>query len=400
MPNDILDPESVVQKGADGPKYNEDFNLLDDSSESKKVPAKISDAESESELEEDEEITEEDEEVIASTKEDEEDAKKPNIIYDRPSFGEIKAKFPEITKEFPQLRDMFYRESEFTKLFPTVDDAREAFEDNEAFINLRDSVISGDSTPLIEAVKSQSNQAVAAFGVDFLSKLAKNDNESYVAVITPLFENLVRNFHNSDDENQKNAALLLSQWLFKDTGVAEGKKTFQKEIKLEKRDESKDVETFNQKAGEVGAKANQALGALVLKNLDPGNALTPSIKKLVLNDIINQIQNQLGSDKEHMTVMNSRWKRAKSNGYTDDDQAKIISTFLARAKSLIPSISTKVMNDALGTQKKASKDKEERISAVAPVRRESNGGHSGAAAPKSNGKMDYRKMSDLDILNS
>ena len=96
--------------------------------------------------------------------------------------------------------------------------------------------------------------------------------------------------------------------------------------------------------------------------------------------------------------MNSRWKRARLNGYTEADKASIITTFLARAKSILPTIKNKIVKSALGIQSSASKEREDRIVKVTPVRKENNGGPSSSSNGKA--KLDYRKMSDLEILNS
>ncbi|MGA2957600.1 MAG: hypothetical protein ABSF48_17985, partial [Thermodesulfobacteriota bacterium] len=56
-------------------------------------------------------------------KEKEEDKKFPHERY---SLSEIKEKYPEIFKEFPGLRDSIFREIEYTKTFPTIEDAKDA----------------------------------------------------------------------------------------------------------------------------------------------------------------------------------------------------------------------------------------------------------------------------------
>src|SRR5438445_13483185 len=62
--------------------------------------------------------------------EDEEDLvleKDAKIPFDRPTIKAIKAEFPEFFNKFPELKESYLREIEFTKIFPTVEDAKEAF---------------------------------------------------------------------------------------------------------------------------------------------------------------------------------------------------------------------------------------------------------------------------------
>lgn len=407
MPNEILDAEVVDDAVASqGPKYNKDAEFLgmDDTAASDNDD-KILDTDDEIKVDkpktvDDEESEEVGKELVLATEKDQ-DEQKLLVPFDLPSFGEIKAKYPDIVKDFPGLRGYFYQAAEYSKIFPSVEDAKEALEDNEAFIALRESVISGDSESFIDALKTQSDDSVALFGYNFLCKVSEKDGKAYSKIITPLFENLVRHVYNSsNDENVKNAAMVFSAALWGTTEVAEGKKTFTQKIEAPKKND--DTESFNKCLNEVSTKTNNALGVIISNGLDPDNSLTPFLKKSIVNSCIEEIWTHLAKDPEHNSVMKARWNRAKLNGFTEDDKTKIISTLLVRAKTLIPSIRTKLKNDALGITKKASDEKIKKIESTIS-RKEVSGGGSGRSSksdstPK-NGKADYRKMSDLDILN-
>ena len=404
MPNEILDADVEEIIGAEGPKYNKDAEFLgmddattsDNDDEIKVNKPKTVDDEDIQE----EELEDVGKELVLATEKDQ-DSKKLAVPFDLPSFGEIKAKYPDIVKDFPGLRGYFYQAAEYSKIFPSVEDAKEALEDNEAFIALREAVINGDSESFIEALKTQSDDAVALFGYNFLCKVSEKDGKAYSKIITPLFENLVRHVYNSsNDENIKNAAMVFSASLWGTTEVAEGKKTFTQKIEAPKKND--DTESFNKCLNEVSTKTNNALGVIIANGLDPENNLIPFLKKSIVNSCIEEIWTHLAKDPEHNSVMKARWNRAKLNGFTEDDKTKIISTLLVRAKTLIPSIRAKLKNDALGITKKASDEKIKKIESGIS-RKEVLGGGSGRSsksdsAPK-NGKIDYRKMSDLDILN-
>jgi hypothetical protein len=99
--------------------------------------------------------------------------------------------------------------------------------------------------------------------------------------------------------------------------------------------------------------------------------------------------------------MDSLWNKAKQNGRTDADKARILSSYLARAKSLIPSLRSKYVSEALGQKTRvASKDKEkiERVS----ERRDSGTSGKGSNSSTKNyhpKSINYSKTSDADILN-
>src|SRR5437660_282354 len=48
-----------------------------------------------------------------------------------PQFKEITKKYPNFFKDFPNLRHAFFREKEYSEIFSTVDEAKEAQEDIE-----------------------------------------------------------------------------------------------------------------------------------------------------------------------------------------------------------------------------------------------------------------------------
>lgn len=381
--NSDLDVDEVT-----GPQYDEDLHLLNENSEG--------DVAASTEEEDEPEVTSEEE-----TKESEEeikDNKKPDIPFDRPSLSEIKAKYPNFFKDFPSMRDSFYRETEFTRLFPTVEDAKEAFEDNEAFISMREDVLSGKSERLIDAIQTQRGNELHTFSTDFLTTLYKKDKDTYINVVSPLYENVIRGMYSSENEDDRNAALRMSKYLFGTTEIAEGKQTTFKKVEAPKINTEDDKLAYNKHLGEVGASFNMMVSRIIEKDLDPD--LKPFLKKSIINEIVNEVHNQLRQDESHKAVMDARWKRAKIAGYSEEEKAKIISAGLARAKSLIPSIRNKVVKDALGTTEKHNKSRESEISKTINNKKEINSGYQGSGKGSSSTKIDYNKMSDLDILNN
>jgi hypothetical protein len=416
MPNDV--DSSVVptatsdatassnkSKVGDGPKYNEDANLLAEG----ELESPDEDEESETPLvesEEDSDASDEEENPDEDTSE-EEDSEKPKIPFDRPTIKELKTEFPELFKKFPQLRESYFREIEFTKLFPTVEDAKEAFEENESFTTLSDSVLSGDPAPLLESIGKTDKKALEIFSMSFLPELYKRDGTMYNQVVTPIFQNLVQALYKDKDENTQNAALVLAEWMFGSDGdgVAKGTKSVAKNIqpteeqkRLKDTKEEQTATAFRNSAGRVQTTVEKGLESLILKSLsfDPNKVFSPSLRKMGSQEVAKRLMEQLKQDQGHMTVMGARWKRARANGYTTDDESKIVSTYLARAKSLIPSIASKVSSAMLGTKTKAAEKKGEKAITFS---KQTNSGRS-VSNGKSSNKLDYSKMSDLDILNS
>jgi hypothetical protein len=392
-----------VIPSAEGPKYDIDKILIDEDPETIVEDGDKDEDEDEESVrvetggkEETEEEGEEDEET---------ESEPPKVPFSRPSIKDIKAKYPEFFKDFPDLKDAIFREARFTQYFPTVEDAKESFEDNEAFTVLSDAALAGDSAPLLESLHKTDAKSFKAFTASFLPNLYKRDEEAYSVAVTPLFENFLRQAYKAGDENMKNSALNLAQYLFGDDGEASvlGKKTLSKVqaileegTKTIKERDAATTESFRKAAGYVSDEVNKNMRILVNKDFDPDKVFTKSIRELLITEIVSKIDRQLVLDKAHVTVMGSRWKRARSNGYTDDDKSKLISTYLARAKSLIPSIREQVRQAALGKSIKAADKTRERVKAP---EKEVNQG----APPRGTRQTqtrDYSKMSDREILDS
>ncbi len=396
MPADKLEigePEDKLEVPNGHP--NEDDKLLSDDVEEQVAE----------ETDEEKPAKELDDKIDKLEDEEDDEAEQPKIPFDRPTIKAIKAEFPEFFTKFPELKESYFREIEFTKLFPTVDDAKEAFQDNEAFNNLSESALSGDPLPLLESIEKTDPKAFELFSTSFLPALYKRNREAYQAAVTPIFEGLVRELHKSSDENLRNTAENVAQFLFGSDGqgILEGKLTFSKVARLSeeqnrlKQDrESKNAQGFQETYSYVEKEIDKDLEILILRDFDPNKVFSKFMRQQLAQEVIKRVKNQLSNDAAHKSVMTSRWKRAKNNGYSADDRSKIVSTFLARAKSLIPGISEKVRSLASGKQAKAA---DEKLARLKPVKRELNGGRVSGSAKTSLDKKDYRKMTDLEIIN-
>lgn len=416
MPLDAIAPANndSGNKGGNGPSYNEDVDILNEGEDLEDVDVDNEDSEEDvdsedvgdkkakkekkeeesKEEDEEEEDSEEDTEDNSEEEDDEEDIKGP---FHRPTVKEIKAAFPDIFKKFPELKDSYFRELEFSKIFPTIDEAKEAFADNEAYNILSEAALGGDSEPLIDSIKKTDAKALELFAVSFLPNIFKKDQDVYYTVITPLFENMLRQAYKDGDENLKNSANNIAQYLFGKDGEAsvEGKKTIGKTIEITN-EQKKINETRDQKVSTdfrnmytaVEVEIDKNLTSLISKQIDPDKSMTKFLRANLAAETIKRIKKQLESDTSHGSVMGARWKRAKLNGYTEDDKSKIISTFLARAKSLVPVTSEKVRLAAMSKN----------VRKPEIHKKEVNGGRgSSSKVPE---KVDYRKISDMDILNN
>lgn len=361
-----------------------------------------------SEQSEDEEDQEKKKEEEKKKKEEEEDKRFPHERY---SLAEIREKYPEIFKEFPGLRDSIFREIEYTKKFPTIEDAQDALEDSLALEGLRESVLAGKSEEIIEAIKATDEKAVEKFALTFLPTLYAKDNALYTRTISPILENLTQKLGQSRDENERNAAIVLARWLWGTNGdkIVEGTATFSKRLepsedekKLQEERSKFQTEQFQNFQNVVIGEAVSERKKLISRGLDPDKSMTDSQKEMLIERIEKLVNQELEADKSHMSVMNARWLRSKREGFNDASKDKIVAAYLSRAKQVIPSIREKEKAAFLGTRSKAAKRKVEEIDnkssqeKVTPSGRVTSSGNATALKP---GRELYRKMSDIDILN-
>ena len=149
-------------------------------------------------------ISEEDEQLGAPEEEPSKEEEPSEELIEASSRGidlkKIREKFADFAKtpEFKELRNAYYRESQYTELFPTLDDAREAAENNNTFEALNQSLVGrGDPTQLLEAVKGASPENFKKVAANFLDTLNKLDPQVYVATVDPLVRRVAKKMHES-----------------------------------------------------------------------------------------------------------------------------------------------------------------------------------------------------------
>lgn len=346
------------------------------------------------------------EEELEGTEEEKEEDKTPKdslAPHERPSLAQVRSKFPEFFKEFPQFKDIIYREQEYTTLFPTITDAKEASENNEAFVSIQSDLFKGDGTKFLEALKETGG--LDRYSRNVLSSLYKVSPEAQWNAIAPVLQNVVRSFFNdSADENDKNAALRIAKFLFNDPSVAEGKRSVVKEIKEEKEDPEEKTwktERYNSFNVDVLSGIYDGLNGKIQDKIDPDGVLSSFMKDAISEKCISEIRKQLESDSSHMNYMRTLWSKAEKNGYTSADKSSISNAFLARASALVPSIRRRLVAEALGTSAKINNKKVRTIDKGMNRKEPNSSGKTTNTGVKvfSPKQIDYTKTSELDIIN-
>lgn len=345
-------------------------------------------------------------------KDEEEEEEEVEFASRRPSYKEVKEKYPNLFKDFPGLRDAFFREGAYSKVFATVEDAQEAQDELDTLQDLRDKVLEGDIEVIFQATKDANVRSFDKLVDNLLPTLYKTDADAFSRAITPSIENLVRMAYREglgkSDEDLQNAALGLSEWFFgtKDVarGVASGNnarnrqgsdKHQEQENQLDRDRKDFEAQRFRDAYNIVYADCNDAMRGEVAEGLDPDKELSPYLKDKLIDDVLSAIDKELQKDPDHLALMNSKWRRAKQDGYSRESLRRIVNAYRARAKSLIPTVRSRMKSKALGVSaKKAQNADEARSRKEIPA----GGVHQGSNRNPSPQDIDWRHTSDADIL--
>lgn len=341
--------------------------------------------------------------------EDEDKVKEPEkkrdyLPHERPTLTDIRKEFPDFFKKFPQMEHMLFREKEYTELFPTVSEAKDAAEASEALQDFRDDLFTGNGEKFVSALKDQGE--LTKFGKNFITNLQKTDQQAYWNAITPTFENVVRAFYR-EGQRRNDASLVasaenLSIYLFDTDEVAQGKKTFVKdEVKTDPQVARERTEWEREKSNTFTISVREDIFDGLKNEIRIENqSLTPKMKSLLTADIISEVDAVIKKDVGHMKYVQSLWNKAKGD-YSSEIKSKIISAYLERAKSLVPSIRRRLLSEALGSSVVETERKRE-ISDRTQNRREpgSQGKPSGNTVKNHSAKsVDWNSTTDMDFLS-
>lgn len=367
------------------------------------------------EEEEPEKEEKEDEKDEKDEEQEDKSAERPPV-HDRPSMQQLREAFPDLFKKFPSLRDIYYREQEFTQIFPTIEDAKEASSYASSFQALTDKVVSGDGESLFNAIKATDAKSFNKIAENVLPTLFKISPDVHWRATLPLMQNLVRGFYaegrRRGNENISNAAEYLSDFVFGDVRVARGERDMLPRQTKQESEELRELASERNKfiidkvddfTRTIRTKADDSVRRSIVAGdkHDPDGVFSDFIKDTIVGKVMQEVDRQLTADKSHMRYMNSLWEKAKRDGFSEEWKSRILSAYLARAKSLVPTVRAKYVSEAMGSSSKAS-GKTKGILEKNGSRREP--GTSGRDSKvSSNGqldakKIDWNKTSDMDLL--
>lgn len=279
---------------------------------------------------------------------------------------EILAKYPDVFKDFPYLEKAYFRDQQFTEIFPTIEDAKETVEKAETLDKFEGRIMSGEIGDVLTAVRDQDNKAFNKIVDNYLPALAKVSPEAYYHVLGNVIKNtimsMVQESKRSNNEGLQVAAQLLNQFIF---GTSEFTRPTKLAGEQDNTDERSEVEQerarftrerFETVRDDLNTKIHNVLKSTIDGHIDPRKSMTDYVRKNAVRDAMDILERVMRQDPRFNTFLDSLWKKAFESKFDRVSTDKIKAAYLSRAKTLLPSVIKKARIDALSGQGKSKRD--------------------------------------------
>lgn len=400
--NNFYSPEEGAGSGAgvEATQELETFELLMQDDEDKagdkepplelpKEKEEVTDGEEKEEKEEVDELKELEEELKEPSEEDLE-------LTTPVRRKEILAKYPTLFKDFPYLERAYYREQQFTELYPTIQDAKIAGEKAAILDQAEQSVMNGDISIFLQAAKEENGEAFNKIADNYLPTLRKVDEKAYYHVLGNVIKDtiitMVREGRALGDGGAPltAAANVLNQFIF-------GSQTFQPPTQLSKRVDPQVTQQQNEIQQErqqqimhqfttvrddLQLRTDNVLKSTIDGHIDPNELMSDYVKGHAVQEAFSTLENLISKDTRFKGLLDKLWERAFQSGFDKESTDRIKSAYLSKAKTLLPSVIKSARNKALKGVSPVVEQTAPKKGPIAPGR---------SASPSTR----YRKASDI-----
>jgi hypothetical protein len=330
---------------------------------------------------------------------------------------EILAKFPTLFKDFPYLEKAYYRDQQFTELYPSIQDAKQAAEKSQILDGFENLIIKGgDIGIVLQAAKEESQEAFFRIADNYLPALKKVDQQAYYHVLGNVLKDtiitMVREGRALGEQGTPltSAANILNQFIFGSSNF-QPPTTLSRQVDPQQQGQLNEVQQqrqqlfnqqFTQVRDELQTKADNVLKATIDGNIDPHKSMTDYVRKNASREALESIEGLLAKDTRFRGLLDRLWEKAYQTNFDKTSTDRIKSAYLSKARTLLPSVIKKARNDALrGLGRRASGDLEPEIETERTTRKSPT--TSGKSTSNNSGRIRSSKdipagMSTLDFL--
>lgn len=348
-----------------------DKSVKDDKKEPKEEKEEESDEDSDDEADKNEEEIDE----LTELEEDLEEPDEEKLELVTPvRRAEIIKKYPEIFKDFPYLEKAYYREQQFTEIYATIPEAREAREKAETLDNVERDLNDGNTELLLKSIHGN-KKAFGKIVDNYLSVLSNVDKDAYLHVVGNTIKHtiahMVSEARKTGNSDLQSAAHLLNQFTFGTSEWSPPEKMIRdsdnkedpKAQELENRERTINRREFDRTNSEVSDRINNAIRSTIDQHIDPKKSMTDYVRKHAVSEAIDQTTKLIKTDKRFSQLVDKLWEKAIKSNYDKKDVDNIRSAFLSKAKTLLPTVIKQARNEALrGMGKRVSDDSSDKES--------------------------------------
>jgi hypothetical protein len=364
----------------------------------------------------DEEEDEEKEELEEDEKLEEEEEEEETVA----RASEIKKEFPDFFKKFPEVRAAIYRDQQYSEIFGNPKDAAVAAERSELLAQIEKDIIEeGDPEKLLKSVSESNKESFEKVAFRVLPYLQANHKDLYYEVAATPIKQLLRaawREGRGKETDLGRAAAFIHKFFFGDYefdaktkgeagkfGLKGEEKESQEKREYRERLQQLEQREYDDFSRSVDASYVNKMSKFIREALDKDERLGEYTKTKLVEDILSGVKNQLAKDPRHINQLRSLFKQARMGGYSSEFKSRIINTALARAKSLVPSLRSRLVAEALGKANRKNGKEEEGSSRE---NRENRPRFSGRGSERSsernseNRGQPKKPLTDLDILRA
>lgn len=368
----FMSPEDSGGVGAPDPTDGKStIELLDETPEVLELPKDESSKEDDEESEDTEEETGESstseddelkeiEEELDSAKKDGEEEDVSELM--TPALRkDILTKYPKLFKDFPSLEKAYYREREYTEIFSTVNNAKEAASKARSLDQLENQVMTGDIAPILQAAKNGDQESFYRIADNYLPALKHVDQQAYYNVLGNVIKDtivtMVKEGRALGEQGAplQAAANILNQFVFGSQNFTPPTRLsrqappdeMQRQNQQVQQDRQRTMDTFTSVKDDLQNRADNVLRSTIEQNIDPRNSMTDYVRRTATRDAFETLEGLIDKDTRFHSLLDRLWERAFQQNFSKDSTDKIKSAYLSKAKTLLPSVIKKARNEAL-----------------------------------------------------
>lgn len=323
----------------------------------------VEDVKTDKEPEDDKEVDDkEDEEKIDLDPENDEELK----FEDVPKLKTISKEFPDLLKKFPALKSVYYREQQYSEIYPTIQAARESVEKANQYDAFENSLLDGNITDILSSVKTADPKAFTKLTEHMLTMIGEVDKNAQFAIAGRVIKDVAIAMARNGDENEKLAARYLHKFIFKDDKISgykletELKPLVKQDNDLNQREQEFIQYQLDTAVSNVNTRVENLLSKSIHEVIDTRDQMTPYVKDKAVKDILAALDSEIGQDRRFKQSLDLFWEEAGKNRFNEQELAKIRNAVIRKAKPILPAIIRRVKAEALkGSAARSNRDDED-----------------------------------------